>query len=224
MKNSIIPLIIILLILIILFGILNGWFRTKESLSQEELYEIGKIQSNSTVIIPPLNPTKEMFSKLWFDHVKRTREFIIASLDNDPNIKDKETILLQNQEDIGNEIDKYYPGSATLITNLLKEHIVIAKDIVEDLKYKRIGRLPSDINKWYVNSDQFSNAMVMINPDWNIKSHMQEHLLLTEQEAIAEWLGLEKSSLNIYNNKIVPQAQELANHISDNIPSHLIKA
>ena len=215
MKKNIFWLIIIVLVLLIIFGILHGWFRKKSSLSQEELNEINRINSTPTpTILPSTNPT-ETFSQLWFAHVSRTREFILASLHNLPDIQEKENTLLQNQKDIANEIDRYYHNSAPLLTDLLTEHILIAKDIVGDLKYKRLARVPADINRWYDNGDQISEVMQRINPNWNLKSHFRNHLALTELEAIYEWIGLKKASLNIYNNKIVPQAQEMANHISN---------
>lgn len=217
MKKGVWAIIILVLVLIIVFGILRGRFRRKESLSQEELLEIDKIKSTIPPSNVPSNNIQTTFQKLWLDHVERTRQFILAEFHNLPDLQQKENSLMQNQEDIANEIDKYYPNSKTILTNLLKEHIAIAKDIVEDLKYRRLNRVPSDINRWYNNADQFSEAMERINPNWKLKKHFYEHLALTESEVLAEWVGLKKSSLNIYNNKIVPNSQKMANDIIQGI-------
>lgn len=218
MKNRLLTIAIIIIVLIIIFGILYGWFRKKDELTQEEIDALNKINYNpSPLSLQNVTDAKSLFSQLWYDHVRLTREVIVATFNNDPNVKDLEEKLLKNQEDIGNAIDKYYPNSASLITKLLKEHILQAKTILEDLKYKRLGRLSHDINVWYANSDKFSEVMEMINPKWQLKSHMAEHLRITEREALYEWSGAKKTSLDIYNERIIPNAQEMANVMSDGI-------
>lgn len=219
MKNRIWWVLLLIIIVIIIFGILYGWFRKKDELTQEEIDTLNKIDYKPFPIsVQNGTDTQNLFSKLWYDHVRLTREVIVGTFNNDPNLKNLEDSLLKNQEDIGNAIDKYYPNSAPIITRLLKEHILQAKTILEDLKYKRLGRLSGDINKWYANADKFSEAMSIINPEWQLKSHMAEHLRITEREAIYEWLGMKKTSLQIYNDKVVPQAQELSNHIVEGLP------
>ena len=218
MKNRLWIVLLLIIILIIVFGILYGWFRKKDELTQEEIDTLNKINPPSPLSLKDVEDANSLFSKLWYDHVRLTREVIVRTFNNDPNLSDLENKLLKNQEDIGNAIDKYYPNSAPIITQLLKEHILQAKTILEDLKYKRFGRLSGDINKWYSNADKFSEVMVIINPEWNLKSHMAEHLRITEREAVYEWLGMKKTSLKIYTDKVVPQAQELSNHIVEGLP------
>ena len=69
--------------------------------------------------------------KLWEDHIVYTRNFVIsalAGLDDMGPVTDR---LLRNQDDIGNAIKPYYGDAAgAKLAGLLREHIMIAADIV----------------------------------------------------------------------------------------------
>lgn len=214
-------IIVIVLILLIILGILYGFFRRRKDLSERERKIISDIKTSPVPSLSSLSSeyqnVKEVFSKLWADHVRLTREFIIADLHNLPDTQSKADTLLKNQDDIATAVNQYYPGSYDITKQLLTDHILIAKDIVEDLKFKRFEQLPKNLNRWYDNSDQFSEVMQGINSNWNLKHHMREHLRITEREAIYEWLGLRNVSQNIYDEKIVPQAQEMADIFSNGI-------
>lgn len=216
MKKAIWIISITAVFVFVIFGILYGWFRSEPKLDTREMTALNSVERTSRVSARNGN-VASLFYKLWYDHVRLTRDVIVAMFANDPSLKAKEQELLKNQEDIGNAINAFYNGSYNVVTSTLKEHILIATDILQDLKYKRLGRLPSDINKWYDNADKFSQIMIQINPAWNLKSHMREHLRITEREAVYQWLGAKQQSLKIYNDKIVPQAQEIANQIVSGI-------
>src|SRR3954466_5954694 len=55
---------------------------------------------------------KEGMRKLWTDHVVYTRNYIIASVANDPSASAVASRLMRNQEDIGNAIVPYYGSAA----------------------------------------------------------------------------------------------------------------
>lgn len=73
--------------------------------------------------------------KLWEDHVTWTRLFIVSDVQNLPDLGPTTDRLLQNQVDIGNAIKPYYGDQAgAQLTDLLTQHILIAKAIVDALK------------------------------------------------------------------------------------------
>ncbi len=75
--------------------------------------------------------------KLWTDHTVWTRMYIVESLTDSPAAGAAAVRLLKNQEDIGNAIKPLYGDAAgTQLTSLLKEHITIAVDIINDVKAK----------------------------------------------------------------------------------------
>jgi hypothetical protein len=80
--------------------------------------------------------------KLWEDHITWTRNVIISFEVNEPDpsvvLPDLNAALgrlLRNQADIGNAIKPYYGDSAgNQLTELLREHILIAGEILQAVK------------------------------------------------------------------------------------------
>lgn len=210
-NKILIAFLILAALLFLIFGLLYGWFRKRKDIPADVAEGLANVGTPSDV--PVTQETSDNFSRLWLDHVSLTRKFILEFFGDDPNVNDTEKLLLQNQVDIGMELDKYYPNASAVITPILTEHILQAKDILTDLKFKRFNRLFSDINKWYDNANLFADAMQEINPNWDLHSHMEEHLRITEREAVYQWLGADKPSASIYENRIVPNAQVMATEI-----------
>src|SRR5262249_39736423 len=86
--------------------------------------------------------------KLWEDHIVYTRNFIISAI---ANLEDKDAVtkrLLQNQDDIGNAIKPYYGEEAgNALIKLLREHILIAADVVADAIANNTQKLNQDNTK-----------------------------------------------------------------------------
>lgn len=127
--------------------------------------------------------------KLWSDHVWWTRNYLIVAIANTPDLKATTERLLQNQEDIGTAIVPYYGKEAgEQLTKLLKEHILIAADVVAAAKAQKTAQLKDADAKWHVNADAIASFLSGANPHWPydaIKDMMYEHLKLTTQEAVA---------------------------------------
>ena len=80
-------------------------------------------------------PVRLALRKLWSDHVIWTREYIVAAVAGTPDADAAAGRLLKNQEDIGAAIAGYYGEAAgDRLTELLKEHILIAVDLVAAAK------------------------------------------------------------------------------------------
>lgn len=214
-KKLIIVIVVLAILSFLIFGLLYGWFRRRKSIPADVSEDLANVYPRSQV--PVTQETSDNFSRLWLDHVSRTRQFILEFFNDDPNVDNTEKSLLQNQVDIGMELDKYYPNASAVITPILTEHIIQAKDILTDLKLKRFSRLFSDISKWYDNADLFSDAMHEINPNWNLHSHMAEHLRITEREAVYQWLGAKQISLDIYEDRVIPNAEKMALEIVEGL-------
>lgn len=127
--------------------------------------------------------------RLWEDHVTYTRMFIVetaANISNDVTV----ARLLKNQEDIGNAIKPYYGDAAgNQLTALLKQHIVIAADVVHAAKARNSTALDAANKQWFANADQIAVFLSQINPTYwpesAIKSMLYEHLSLTTAETVA---------------------------------------
>src|SRR5690242_20267257 len=73
--------------------------------------------------------------KLWEDHITWTRLAIISLEGATPDTKATVARLLRNQADIGNAVTPFSGKAAgTALTKLLREHILIAADLIAAAK------------------------------------------------------------------------------------------
>ncbi|MDD7796210.1 glycosyltransferase [Clostridium sp. 'White wine YQ'] len=129
---------------------------------------------------------QEVQRKLWEEHVQWTRSYIISAL---ANLDDKEIVLqrlLKNQDDIGNSIKPYYGEKAgNALSELLREHISLAGQVVEAAKNGKKDDLEKYNKLWYENADKISSFMSKANQNWDensIKDMLYKHLgFLTDQ-------------------------------------------
>jgi hypothetical protein len=129
--------------------------------------------------------------KLWTDHTVWTRMYIVESLNDSPAAGAAAVRLLKNQEDIGNAIKPLYGDAAgTQLTGLLKEHITIAVDIINDVKAKNATAQAVDEARWVRNADEISVFLAGANPNWPlpaVKDMMHMHLSTTKDELVARY-------------------------------------
>ena len=128
--------------------------------------------------------------KLWEDHAMYTRNVILNIIDDMPGTNEAVTRLLQNQVDIGNAIKPVYGDAAgNKLTELLKEHIVLAADLLKAAKANNDAEFKAVNTKWFKNADDISAFLSGANPkNWplaDMKKMMYDHLDLTTQEAVA---------------------------------------
>jgi plastocyanin len=172
-----------------------------------------------------LNPAQSEFQdamrKLWEDHVTWTRMFIVSAAANAP---DKDAVtkrLLQNQTDIGNAIKPYYGNDAgDKLASLLRDHILIAADVVTAAKASDQAKLGSANSRWFTNADDISRFLSDANPrNWpydDVRKHMHEHLKLTTDEAVAQLKGDWAGSIRLYDQVHV-QALGMADLLASGI-------
>ncbi len=78
---------------------------------------------------------KEGLRRLWADHVIWTRDYVVAAIAESPDADAVATRLLKNQEDIGNAMVPFYgKKGGHALTDLLKQHITIAVELIEAAK------------------------------------------------------------------------------------------
>lgn len=133
---------------------------------------------------------QEAVRKLWEDHITWTRVYIIAAVAGLPEVDTAAQRLLQNQTDIGNAIKPFYGDLAgEQLTSLLKDHILIAADLVAAAKAGDNVRVQAASTKWYDNANQIAALLSSANPQaWplsDMQSMMKTHLDLTLAEATA---------------------------------------
>ena len=132
---------------------------------------------------------KQDMRKLWTDHVVWTRDYIIASVSDQPDAQAAANRLLRNQEDIGKAVGAIYGDAAgNQLTTLLKEHITIAVDVIKAAKAgDKAGQQKADA-RWQQNGVQIAEFLAKANPNWprqTLVDMMKMHLTTTTDEVVA---------------------------------------
>jgi hypothetical protein len=128
--------------------------------------------------------------KLWEDHITWTRLAVISLTTDAPDAQATVGRLLQNQVDIGNAIKPFYGRAAgTQLTGLLREHILIAADLIAAAKKGDQAAVASEQARWQANADEISVFLSRANPRFwklgSMKAMMGSHLRLTTNEVVA---------------------------------------
>lgn len=135
--------------------------------------------------------------KLWEDHITWTRMYIVSAL---AGLEDADKVagrLLQNQDDLGNAIKPYYGEEAgAKLAQLLKEHIMIATEVVQAARTGMAMELTKAQAKWTANADEIAAFLSGANPHWSkavLADMLHKHLEYTTDEVTCrlkkDWPG-----------------------------------
>jgi hypothetical protein len=138
-------------------------------------------------------PVRLALRKLWSDHVIWTREYIVAAVAGTPDSGAAAGRLLRNQEDIGAAVAGFYGQAAgDRLTELLKEHIMIAVDLVAAAKTGDQAGFATHDARWTANIEAIAAFLAGANPNWpeaDVLDLLALHLKLTKDEAVARISG-----------------------------------
>ena len=131
--------------------------------------------------------------KLWEDHVTWTRQFVVSAIAGLPDTDAAAGRLLQNQADIGDAIATYYGSDAgDQLTELLRQHILVAADLITAAKAGDDTALQQHRDTWYANGNEIAAFLADANPAWPqaaLEQMMRTHLDDTLDEATARLTG-----------------------------------
>ena len=158
---------------------------------------------------------------LWSDHALWTRNVIVNVLDDLPGTTEAVNRLLKNQEDIGNAIKPYYgDAGGNGLTDLLKEHITIAADLLTAAKTGDTDGFGTANELWYQNGNDIAAFLNSANPDhfelgdW--QQMMKSHLDLTLEEAVAR-LNKDYTADVIAYDKVYAELMMMADMLAEGI-------
>ncbi|WP_408605276.1 LysM peptidoglycan-binding domain-containing protein [Bacillus timonensis] len=155
---------------------------------------------------------------LWEEHVAWTRMAIISLTFNLPDLQFVLTRLLKNATDMGNMIRRLYGDeAATTYGNLIKEHLLIAADLVKAAIAGNQQAVMTAEKKWYQNADEIAKFLSTGNPfltEEAVRKMFYEHLDLTKQEAVSMINKDYQKDIEVYD-AIEKQARAMADMISD---------
>jgi hypothetical protein len=159
--------------------------------------------------------------KLWEDHVTWTRMVIVSVAADLPDRQAAVGRLLANQDDLGDAIKPYYGDAAgERLAELLREHIVIAADVLAAAKAGDSDALNAALERWYDNGNEIAAFLNAANPrNWPLeamRAMLREHLDLTTNEAVARLGGDWDADVRAYD-RAHEQVLEMADMLSEGI-------
>jgi hypothetical protein len=189
----------------------------------------GFAPSGSTIAAKPASMKSaelhQAMRKLWSDHVFWTRNYIIDAAAGAASTSATTARLLKNQEDIGNAIKPYYGNAAgDKLTALLKQHILIAADLVTAAKAGDNAKVADADKRWHANANDIATFLSGANPHWPkaaLVSMLDQHLSLTTKEATATLKGQWTESISTFDsvyNEILGMADALSDGIVKQFP------
>ena len=160
---------------------------------------------------------KTNMRKLWADHVIWTRQYIVAAVEGSPVSERLTSIaqsvvarvgtaiggaislagpgdaaavrLLKNQEHIGNAIVPFYGEDAgKRLTALLKQHILIAVNMIEAARSGDQAKFQQEDQQWTANAEEIAAFLSGANPNFpgkDVFDLLSLHLNLTKGEVVA---------------------------------------
>lgn len=164
--------------------------------------------------------------KLWEDHITWTRLYIVSAVADLPDKGDTAGRLLHNQADIGDAVKSFYGEEAgNQLTALLRDHILIAAELIEAAKSNDTAAFADANQRWYANANDIAAFLNAANPDhWplaDMQIMMKEHLDLTLAEASARLGGNYAADIAAYDEihfQILHMADMLSEGIIEQFP------
>jgi hypothetical protein len=163
--------------------------------------------------------------KLWEDHITWTRLYIVSAVADLPDKQATAARLLQNQTDIGNAIKPLYGEQAgNQLTALLRDHILVAADLIEKVKSGNDEQAKQVTVQWYSNADSIARFLSTANPShWaypEMCSMMHDHLAMTTNEVVARLKQDWQADIAAYS-KVHDQILSMADMLSSGIVEQL---
>jgi hypothetical protein len=165
-------------------------------------------------------PVRLALRKLWSDHVIWTRDYVVAAVAGTPDTNAVAARLLRNQDEIGAAIVPYYGEAAGAeLTRLLREHIMIAVDLVAAAKSGDTASFDTHDQRWTANANAIAHFLAGANPHWpeqDVADLLSLHLKLTKDEAVARLQGNWDADIKAFDD-IFTEIMVLADAIHDGL-------
>jgi hypothetical protein len=148
-----------------------------------------KGKGGGPMMAKPAMELRTAMRKLWEDHITWTRLYIVSALAGLEDVGEVAKRLLANQDDLGNAIKPYYGDAAGLkLAQLLRDHILIATEVVKAAKMGDSTELTAAQKKWTANADEIAAFLSQANPNWplaTVSEMLHKHLEMTTDEVVA---------------------------------------
>jgi hypothetical protein len=158
--------------------------------------------------------------RLWADHVIWTRQYVVAAVGDRPDADAAAARLLKNQEDIGNAVVPFYGADAGAgLTDLLKQHIMIAVDLIAAAKSGDQETFQQQDAAWDANAREIAGFLAGANPHWpenDVYDLLTQHLTLTKNEVVARLEQDWEADVNAFD-EIFTEIMTLSDALADGL-------
>ena len=164
--------------------------------------------------------------KLWEDHITWTRVVIIGILDGLPGTNTYVGRLLQNYEDMEDALAPYYGDEAEVLGDLIKDHLVIAAELLTAANNNDTAAFNDAHERWYANAHNIAVQMNEMNPQfWPLdetEKMWTDHLDATLAEATdlltGDFAG-EVAAYDLVHDLALEMADFFSNSVMQQFPS-----
>jgi hypothetical protein len=164
--------------------------------------------------------------KLWEDHITWTRVVIIGILDGLPGTNTYIGRLLQNYEDMEDALAPYYGDKAEVLGDLIKDHLVIAAELLTAANNNDTAAFNDAHERWYANAHDIAVQMNEMNPQfWPLdetEKMWTDHLDATLAEATDHLTGDfagEVAAYDLVHDLALEMADFFSNSVMQQFPS-----
>ncbi|MBM4764782.1 acetylglutamate kinase [Bacillus sp. B15-48] len=157
---------------------------------------------------------------VWKQHVYWTRMTINSIVFNLPDLDAVTARLLRNATDMGNLLKPFYGNRiAAKFSDLIREHLVIAAELVTAAKAENQKAVADAQRRWFANGEEIAEFLSRINPFIERDEFQEmffEHLELTIEEALFILQKKFQSSIDVFD-EIELQTLQMADTITNAI-------
>lgn len=157
---------------------------------------------------------------LWEQHITWTRLTIISMVFNLPDVELVTQRLLRNPRDFEAALVPLYGSqTAARFSSLLRDHLVIAADLVNAAKAGDSNAVARTERVWYDNARDIADLLASINPYWSRQEWERmlfDHLALVKNEAVFMLTGEYQKGIDLYTD-MERNAMMMADVMTDGI-------
>lgn len=171
---------------------------------------------------------KMSMRKLWAEHVIWTRASIVATISRGRDASEIESRLLRNQVEIGAAFVPYYGAEAgAKLGGLLKEHILIAGEVIKHSRKPSSDRFIDADKRWHANAEEIAGFLGGLNPNLSkdmLLKMFNDHLALTAKQATSRldknWAADVKAFDDVFTDAL-KMADDLADGVIKQYPEKM---
>jgi len=161
-----------------------------------------------------------LLRELWEEHIVWTKLAIMGIVNNSPDTDLVINRLLRNPSDFAAQLRPLYgQRAAQEFETLLRNHLIIASQLVEAAKAGDTQAVTDIEEEWYDNADDIAEFLSRINANWSEdtwETMLHKHLELVKAEAVNQIEGNYEANIALFD-EMEKQALEMADYMSEGI-------